>query len=98
MRVEFYLGVETEVSHFAPVLRALLKMGVDATFVSVRLDPKWYNVDIAEALIHELKLPVARLPNPNADLAVACYLQHMLRDYRKLRARMMYGPSLTAPF
>lgn len=98
MRIEFYLSDEAEVCHFAPVLRELLKMGVEATFVSVRRDPKWYNADRAKALIDALELPVATGPNPDADLAIATYTHDVLRDYRRLRARMMYGINLTFTF
>ncbi|MFZ0888807.1 MAG: polysaccharide deacetylase family protein [Candidatus Binataceae bacterium] len=96
-----------DVSAFAPVLRALVKMGVDALFVSRRDDPalvgrRWYDADTAEALFDRLQLPFERFPNPDADIALTISVRgEMLQGYRKLRARMMYGvgvvPYYSAP-
>lgn len=98
MRVEFYLTDANEVSHFAPIARELLAMGVDARFVSSRNDPKWYDAGAAEAWLTKLRLPFVPLPDVNADLALTTYLPETLQDYRDLRARMMYGISLTRSF
>ena len=102
MRIEFYLIDAMEVLHFGPVLRALLDMGVDATFVSCRGDAnvlgKWYDADNAEALMERLRLPFVAIANPNADIALTTQESRKLRGYRKLRARMTYGPMLTATF
>ena len=98
MRVEFYLIDGMEVLHFAPVARALVGMGVDVAFVSCRGDANTnrghYDADTAEALMDKLQLPYVPHPNPNADLALTTYLSGILRDYRKLRARFMYGVGL----
>lgn len=104
MRVEYYLTYPEEVLHFAPVLHALVRMGVDAYFVSRRGDANtavagWDTLDAnaADALMERLKLPFVPLPDPNADIALTILNGRILRDYRKLRARMMYGVGLVPP-
>jgi malonyl-CoA O-methyltransferase len=102
-RVEFYLCDAMQVSHFAPVLRALRGLGADAVFVSARGDANaasagWYDADVAESLAKKLGLPVVPLPNPHADIAVTTERAEILRDYRKLRVRMMYGVNLLGIF
>ena len=98
MLVEFYLINGMEVLHFAPVARALARMGADARFVSQRGEAntkgRYYDADTAEAVMDQLQLPYVSHPNPNADLALTTYLSFTLRDYRKLRARFMYGVNL----
>ena len=108
MRIECLLRTGTDhvlagavdVRHFAPVLRALLDMGVDAVFVS-RDAPdlageEHYDADSAEALLDQLQLPYVRSSNPSADLAVTVTTTgEELADHRKLRARMMYGVGVT---
>lgn len=102
MRVEFYLIDAMEVLHFAPVLRALERMNVESTFVSSRSNENvlggWYDADNAETLMEKLGLPYVPRPNCNADLALTTQESVKLRNYRKLRARMNYGPMLTATF
>jgi hypothetical protein len=99
MRVEFYLIDAMEVLHFAPVARALINMGVEVVFVSVRGDahPRrsgWYDADAAEGLLNRLQLPFASVPNPNADIAVTTQSRYVLLGYRNLRARMHYAITL----
>src|ERR1019366_6471379 len=88
-----------EVLHFAPVAHALARMGVDVVFVSHRgaansLGPGYQDPDAAEELIKRLQLRFVPIPNPNADIAVTTNRTHVLRGYRKLRARMNYGVNL----
>jgi CDP-Glycerol:Poly(glycerophosphate) glycerophosphotransferase len=104
MQVEFYLIDPVEVLHFAPVVRALVGMGVDAYFVlrrgdtsTVQLGLYSTDADVAETLIKRLQLHFAPFPNPNADIALTIHNGRILRDYRKLRARMMYGVGLVSP-
>jgi CDP-Glycerol:Poly(glycerophosphate) glycerophosphotransferase len=99
MRVEFYLTGAMQVLHFAPVARALERMGVDAVFVLHRrtgnsLWPGCPDPNAAEELIKRLQLRFVPIPNPNADIAVTTNVTHYLRGYRKLRARMNYGVGL----
>jgi CDP-Glycerol:Poly(glycerophosphate) glycerophosphotransferase len=99
MRVEFLLTNAHEVLHFAPVARALIKMGVDTVFVSPRGDTnitgnRWYNADAAEDLMKRLEVPFVSRPNPNADAALTTSSSYVLRGYRNVRARMNYGVSL----
>jgi len=99
MRIEFYLISAMEVLHFGPVARALARMGVDVVFVSHRgaansLGPGLYDADAAEELIERMQLRFVPIPNPDADIAVTTNCTHVLRGYRKLRAKLNYGINL----
>jgi hypothetical protein len=79
-------------------------MGVNAYFVLRRGDTSTAQLglystdaDAAEALMERLQLHFVPLPNPNADIALTIHNGRILRDYRKLRARMMYGVGLVSP-
>ncbi len=99
MRVEFYLSDAMEALHFGPIAHELIAMGVDAAFVSNRSEAHnaaagWYNPDIAEELLAKLRLPCVPAADPGADIALTTGATRILRDYRKLRARLNYGVSL----
>ena len=68
MWVEFYLTSPMELLHFAPVARALERMGVDAVFALHRgaansLWPSCRDPDVAEELIKRLQLRFVPIPN-----------------------------------
>ena len=95
MRIEFYMIDAMLVHHYAPIIRALLALGADASFVSCRgrenVVGDWYEADRGEALIAKSGLPLAHKVNPKADMAVCIGSIELLRHYRKKRARLMYG-------
>jgi hypothetical protein len=110
MRVEFYLTSVMEISHLAPVVRALRERGVDAVFVSDRVDAVfvfgqrsdvhqygYYDADQAEAVLDGQHLPFVSRYNPDADLALTIQTAEYIGMYRKRKARVMYGVGVVAP-
>ena len=101
-RIEFYLTTALEVSHYAPILRALLDMGTNATFVSPQVTPKtrlvgWDDADRTETLIMRMGLPFVKHANPDADVAITIQPSDFIPFYRKMKIRMQYGVGLVPP-
>ena len=102
MKVEVYLTTIMEISHVAPIVRALLTMGVDAKCVSPQTRPKamaygWDDADATEALLDSMGLPWAKTPDYDADCVLTIQSAAFVAPYRNIRIRMSYGVGLVAP-
>lgn len=102
MKVEFYTTTAMEIAHYAPIVRALSALGVDAHFVSPQLQPKamawgWDDADRIEALLTQLNLPWTKRPDFNADAVVTIQSEDFVDQYIGTRIRMTYGVGLIPP-
>jgi hypothetical protein len=103
VRVEFYLSTAMEVSHFAPIVRALRSLDVDAVFVNERSANRFYNVvgwdnpDTIDALLTKLDLPFVKTCKRDADAVITIQPELSVKYYNGIKIRMMYGVGLVAP-
>ncbi len=102
MKVEVFTTTTLDVSHFAPIIRALRELKVDARFVSPQRTPKsrkigWDDADRTEALLDSMKLPWGKEPNFDADAVLTIQTEDFIHDYRGKKFRMQYGVGLIPP-
>lgn len=94
MHVQFYLTTAFEIVHFAPIVRALRALNVDAELVSPK-QPRpeyksFYDGKYAENVLTYLNLPFTDEADVTAEVAVTTQ-GAVLDGYRGKKVRLMYG-------
>lgn len=97
-----FLTNAMEVSHFAPIVRALMEMDQDVSFISPQLGPKatqwgWDDADRTELLLKQMDLPWTKKPDFNADCVLTIQSANFVPEYKHIKMRMTYGVGLIPP-
>jgi hypothetical protein len=96
VRIEFALTTAMEVSHYAPIARALMELGAEVNFaVSGTRAVGWDDPDDIKRTLCGLSFTT--FANLDADVAITIQSAEFLRYYHGLKVRFMYGVGLVAP-
>lgn len=98
MRIEFYHIDAMEAVHYEPIWRELVRNGVDARMVAVpgqknTASNGWFDFDTLASYYSNRQIPFFTEVDPSAN-AITTQNSYILREYRGLRIRLMYGPSV----
>ena len=101
-RIEIFLTTAMEVSHWAPIVRALMELEQDVSFISPQTTPQsttmgWDDADRTELLLKQLDLPWTKRPDFSADCVLTIQPEDFVSEYKHIKMRMTYGVGLVPP-
>ena len=97
MKIEFYHIDAMEAPNYEPIWKALVELGVDASLVAVPQDRNtagaWFDFETLSQYYKERNVPFKTTIDASS-VGITTQNKDILRDYRSLQLRLMYGPGV----